>query len=112
MEFIMKVIEKLRKNGVFLDYGEIVRLCEKYRVKELSVFGSSIRDDFSEESDIDFLVSYFDKWDNTLIDMVHLKNELSALVNRRTDIIEKEALENPIRKKIILSTAEVIYAHN
>ena len=108
----MKAIEKLNKNGVFLDYNDIVRLCKKYRVKELSVFGSSIRDDFSDESDVDFLISYLEEMDNTLIDMVRLKDELSELVNRKTDLIEKEAIKNPIRKKIILSTAEVIYAYN
>ena len=107
----MNTIEKLAKNGVFLNYEEVVRLCKKYRVKELSVFGSSIRDDFKEESDVDFLISYLKEWDNTLLDMVRLKNELSALVNRNTDLIEKEAIQNPIRKKIILSTAEVIYAY-
>ena len=107
----MNTIEKLNKNGVFLDYNEIARLCQKYRVKELSVFGSSIRDDFKEESDVDFLISYLEEMDNTLIDMVRLNNELSELVNRKTDLVEKEALQNPIRKKIILSTAEVIYVH-
>ena len=108
----MQTIEKLKKNGVFIDNDELVRLCKKYGVKELSVFGSSIRDDFHEESDVDFLISYLNEWDNTLLDMVRLKDELSVMINRKTDLIEKEALKNPIRKKIIISTAEVIYAYN
>ena len=112
MGYIMQVIKKLEKNGIFLDHVELVRLCKKYKVRELSIFGSSIRDDFREESDIDFLVSYLDEWENTLLDMVRLKDELSVMVNRKTDLIEKEALQNPVRKKIILSTAEVIYAYN
>ena len=107
---IMTAIEKLEKNGLNLNYSDLERLCKKYNVKEISVFGSSIREDFNENSDVDLLVSYVDIWENSLLDMLDLKDELSILLNRKIDLIEKEGLNNPIRKKIILSTAEVLYA--
>jgi predicted nucleotidyltransferase len=38
---------------------EIAKLCEKFQVSELSVFGSAVRDDFRQEnSDIDFLYEF------------------------------------------------------
>jgi hypothetical protein len=46
------------KNGIFFDYNEIVLLCEKYGTNELSIFGSSIRNDFTQNSDVDILVSF------------------------------------------------------
>jgi predicted nucleotidyltransferase len=106
----MNTIEKLRKNGVFVDYDNIVSICEKYFINELSVFGSSLRDDFNKNSDIDILVSFEKNSNITLFDIMELEKEFSDLLNREVDIVEKEALKNPIRKNRILSTREIIYA--
>jgi predicted nucleotidyltransferase len=88
-------MEKLRNNGVFLDYNDIAVLCEKYHIHELAIFGSSIRDDFNAASDIDILVSFDNDSNINLFDLMDL---------------EKDALKNPIRKNRILSTREIIYA--
>jgi len=85
-------------------------LCKKYYITELSIFGSSIRDDFTQNSDIDILVSFEQDSKITLFDIIELENEFSKLVNREVDIVEKEGLKNPIRKNKILSTREIIYA--
>jgi predicted nucleotidyltransferase len=106
----METIEKLRNNGVFLNYDDIAHLCKKYYIHELSVFGSSIRDDFTKDSDVDILVSFDGDSKITLFDIMDLENEFSGLVNREVDIVEKESIKNPIRKNKILSTREIIYA--
>ena len=103
-------MDKLLKNGVVLNYDDTVRLCEKYSVKELSIFGSSIRDDFAPKSDIDILVSFDPNAEITLFDIMELEKELARLLKRKVDIVEKESLKNPIRKNRILSTREIIYA--
>jgi predicted nucleotidyltransferase len=94
----MGTIEKLQKNGVFFDYNDVVRLCEKYSINELSIFGSSIRDDFSQNSDVDILVSFVKTSEITLFDIMDIEKEFSQLLKREVDIVEKEALKNPIRK--------------
>jgi uncharacterized protein len=106
----METIEKLRKNGISLDYKDIVLLCKKYHINELSIFGSSIREDFNQNSDVDILVSFGNKAEISLFDLMDLENEFSKLLKRDVDIVEKEALKNPIRKNRILSTREIIYA--
>ena len=106
----METMEKLRKNGVFFNYDDMVHLCKKYYITELSIFGSSIRDDFTQNSDIDILVSFNKNSGITLFDIMNLEKEFSQLVNREVDIVEKESLKNPIRKDKILSSREVIYA--
>jgi predicted nucleotidyltransferase len=106
----MNTIEKLRKNGIFLEYNDIAVLCKKYHIHELSIFGSSIRDDFNTSSDIDILVSFDNDSNINLFDLMDLEREFSELVKREVDIVEKEALKNPIRKDRILSTREIIYA--
>ena len=106
----METIEKLQKNGIFLDYNDTIKLCKKYYIVELSIFGSSIRDDFTQNSDVDILVSFEQNSKITIFDIIELENEFSKLVNRKVDVVEKEALKNPIRKAKILSTREIIYA--
>jgi len=106
----METIEKLKKNGIFFNHNDIVLLCKKYSINELSIFGSSVRGDFTENSDIDILVSFTKGSEITLFDIMDLEKEFSQLLKRRVDIVEKESLKNPIRKNRILSTREIIYA--
>jgi len=106
----METIEKLQKNGIFLNYNDVIKLCEKYFVVELSIFGSSLRDDFTQNSDVDILVSFEQNSKVTLFDIIELENEFSKLLNRKADIVEKESLKNPIRKNKILAAREIIYA--
>ena len=91
----METVEKLQKNGVFLNYNDVIHLCKKYYIVELSIFGSSIRDDFSQNSDVDILVSFENNLKIILFDIMEL---------------EKESLKNPIRRNKILSTREIICA--
>ena len=106
----MNTIEKLQKNGIFLNFDDVTILCKKYHIIELSIFGSSLRNDFNKNSDIDFLVSFENNSNITLFDIMELENEFSKLLNKEVDIVEKESLKNPIRKNGILSTREIIYA--
>jgi len=106
----MKTIEKLRKNGIFFNYDDMVRLCKKYCVTELSIFGSAIRNDFTQSSDVDILVSFEKDSKITLFDMVELEEKFSQLLNREADIVERESIRNPMRRHKILSTREIIYS--
>jgi predicted nucleotidyltransferase len=103
------IIEKLEKNGIFLNYDDIVHVCKKYCVNELSIFGSSIREDFTLYSDIDILVSFDENSEISLFDIMDMEREFSHLLGREVDVVEKEALKNPIRKSKILTTREIIY---
>jgi hypothetical protein len=95
---------------VQLDREALAAFCQKWRIRELSIFGSALREDFGPESDLDFLVSFEPgaPWD--LFDLVEMKEELETHYGRSVDLVEKEALRNPWRKREILKTREVIYA--
>ncbi|MDP2898236.1 MAG: nucleotidyltransferase family protein [bacterium] len=96
--------------NVKLDREALAEFCRKWRVRELSLFGSAVRDDFGPESDLDFLVS-FDPGTPLDIDwLLDMKEELETLFGRPVDLVEKEALRNPWRKYEILRTRKVIYA--
>lgn len=87
--------------------------CQKWRICEFAVFGSVLRDDFNDESDIDVLVTFADDTRYTLFDLAHMGDELEAILGREVDLIDRRAIEtspNYIRRREILSTFEVIYA--
>jgi predicted nucleotidyltransferase len=90
--------------------GQLVDFCRKWRVRELSLFGSALRDDFRADSDVDLLVSFEPGADWSLLDVVVMQEELSALVGREVDLVEQEALRNPYRRAAILNSKRVLYA--
>jgi predicted nucleotidyltransferase len=95
---------------VQLDRDALAEFCRKWRVRELSLFGSALRDDFGPESDLDFLVSFDPAAPWSLWDLVTMRDELVEMTGREVDLVEKEGLRNPYRRKEILSTREVIHA--
>jgi predicted nucleotidyltransferase len=89
---------------------QIADFCRKWRVRELSLFGSALRDDFRAESDVDVLVSFDPRAEWSLLDLVAMQEELAALMGRDVDLVEEEALRNPYRRAAILSSKRVLYA--
>ncbi|MEI6290509.1 MAG: nucleotidyltransferase domain-containing protein [Chloroflexota bacterium] len=89
--------------------GEIAFFCQRWNISELSLFGSVLRDDFTPQSDVDVLVSFSPAAEISLFDLAQMQIELQGLFKHPVDIIEKEALRNPYRKREILSTARLIY---
>lgn len=96
--------------SIRLDREELERFCRKWRIRELSIFGSALREDFGPESDLDFLVSFEPDVPLDILDILDMKEELEARYGRSVDVVEKEALRNPWRKREILRTREIIYA--
>ncbi len=97
-------------SNLHVDETVIRQFCRKWRIRELSLFGSALRDDFNPQSDFDFLVSFEPEatWD--LFDLIAMKTEMETLCGRPVDLVEEEALRNPWRKKNILETRRLIYA--
>lgn len=88
---------------------QIHEFCQRWKINEMSLFGSVLRSDFHADSDIDVLVSFAGDAEWNLFDYVHMQNELSALVRRKVDIAEKHGLINPYRRHAILSTCQSLY---
>lgn len=84
--------------------------CEHWHVRELSLFGSVLREDFRPDSDIDVLVSFEAEARIGLWDLAQMQIELESIFRRPVDLVEKEALQNPYRRKSILANREVVYA--
>ena len=89
----------------------LVELCRRFNVRRLDLFGSAARGEFKpDSSDLDFLVSFEPDagWD--LWDLVTMRDELIAAAGREVDIVVKEALRNPYRRREILAHREIVHA--
>jgi hypothetical protein len=95
---------------VGIDQAKIAEFCRKWRVKELSIFGSALGEDFGPDSDVDVLVELEEDapWD--AFDWVDMIEDLKGIFGRDIDLVEKTAIRNPFRRHHILSHREVIYA--
>jgi predicted nucleotidyltransferase len=94
------------------DRNLIGEFCRHWKITELSVFGSALRKDFRDDSDIDVLVSFAADADWSLMDHAQMEQELAAQLGRKVDLVSRRAIErssNWIRREDILSTAEPVY---
>lgn len=89
---------------------KIAAFCQRWNITEFSLFGSALRDDFRPDSDVDVLVSIDPRARIGLFEIIDMKLELENMFKRPVDLIEKEGLRNPYRRKEILRTAQVVYA--
>jgi predicted nucleotidyltransferase len=88
----------------------IEAFCRKWRIEELALFGSVLRDDFSSGSDVDVLVTFSPDARVSLLDFVDMKEELQEILHRPVDLVSKGGLRNPFRRHEILNTRQVVYA--
>lgn len=90
--------------------SRIKSLCKEYRVKNFSVFGSVLRDDFSSDSDIDFVVDFNENDPIKYTDLYfQLKDRLEQILKRQIDLIEERGIKNPFFRKEIDESKVVIY---
>lgn len=88
---------------------QIAEVCRRYRVLELSAFGSILRDDFRSDSDVDLLVEFEPGVRHGLFSYLGCQRELSDVLGRRVDLVQKNGLKFMIREEV-LNSARVIYA--
>lgn len=95
-----------------IDREQVADFCRRWKIMELALFGSVLRDDFRPESDVDVLVSFAPDAPWSLWDHVDMEEELSNLLGRKVDLVSRRAVEqsrNWIRRQAILNTAESYY---
>ena len=93
----MNIEETLRDQKRYLQ--------RNFFVKMIGVFGSRVRDDFSQKSDIDILVE-LENGHNDLFNIVRLKHYLEALLSKRVDLVIKNSIKPALRDRIL---GEVMY---
>ena len=98
----MKLIEQHKQ--------KLNKLCMDHHVQQLYLFGSILTDKFNDESDIDMLIqfstidlkNYFDNY-------MDFKEKVESLLNRPIDLVENQAIKNPIFRKVVDREKILIY---
>jgi len=104
-------IKGLKQNNIWICMeleglkGKIIPVLERYDVKRAAVFGSFVRGEQKEGSDIDILVEF--EGEKSLLDLAGLKIELEEALHRKVDVLTYNSL-HPLLKDKILQEQKVI----
>jgi hypothetical protein len=85
---------------------KITDILRRNDVKRASFFGSRVRSELTEGSDVDILVEF--KGKKSLLDLAHLKNELEDTINRRVDILTYKSLHPRLKDRILSEQVPII----
>ncbi len=98
----MKLIEDNRE--------KLTELCDRHKVKELYLFGSILTERFIDSSDIDVLVQFSDiELEKYFDNYVDFKEQLELLFEREIDLVEIQAIRNPIFRRVIDREKKLVY---
>ena len=92
-----------------VDTNMLSEFCRKWNVAELALFGSVLREDFTEDSDVDVLITFEPDTHIGLIAFSGMELELAGIIGRKVDLVTRGGLK-PLIKDSILSQAEILYA--
>jgi len=97
----------IRRKNMTKSLEEIIRaikkrkkvLEERYNVKEIGIFGSYVRGEQTEKSDVDILVDFYELPD--VFDLLKLERSLRGTLKCRVDVVRKQAIRKELRDKIL-----------
>jgi len=87
------------KNDINKIKQKILPILQEYGVEKVALFGSCVREEMEEDSDIDILVEI--KKDISLLDFVGLKQKIEEALGRKVDLVEYDTLKPLLRERIL-----------
>lgn len=94
--------------GIYMD--DVKSLCQKHKVDRCYLFGSAATGQMTESSDVDFLVRFkVSEIRDYFSNYLRLKESLSELLGRNVDLVEEQALKNPILIRSIERSKSLVY---
>lgn len=94
------------KKVLYKYINEINKICKENGIKKLMLFGSTLYDTATDNSDIDFLAEF--KGEKSLFDIIKIKQELEDLLHNPVDLMTSQSL-SPYFRSDVLNEAEIIY---
>ena len=93
-----------------INHQDVAAFCDRWGIREFALFGSVLRPDFGPESDVDVLVSFRPDADWDYWNWPEMLDQLRGIFGRDVDLVVKESLKNPFRRRRILDEHRVIHA--
>jgi predicted nucleotidyltransferase len=91
---------------------KLAQFCRERGIARLELFGSALRDDFRDNSDVDLLATLRADARPTLLDWAEMQEKLAEVFGRSVDLVSRRAIErsrNRYRRQSILSSTLPIY---
>jgi predicted nucleotidyltransferase len=92
-----------------LDPSALAAFCERWGIERLSVFGSILREDFDNDSDVDLLARFRQGRGLSFDSREPMIEEAEALFGRAVHLVDESKLGNPFRRRTILTTRRVVH---
>jgi len=94
-----------------LKTDQLHQLCKQYNVKELYLFGSATSNDFSGDSDLDFIVK-FDRqgFEGAFDQFIDFKHQLEQIYGRPVDLYHFKKFRNSIFQQAVERSKQLLYA--
>jgi predicted nucleotidyltransferase len=89
----------------------INKICKEHLVEQLFIFGSVKTDKFNDKSDVDILIQFSHHVDPALYfeNYMDFKEKMESVLNREIDIVENQAVRNPIFRKVLDREKMLVY---
>lgn len=97
----------MRYHGINISHEAIASFCRRHHIRRLSLFGSILRLDFRDDSDVDVLVE-FDPGHTPGLAFFAMQDELSEMLDRKVDLHTAGSLSKYFRDQVV-AEAEVQY---
>lgn len=97
----MKTLDEIK--NILKSHKEKIK--ERYGVKEIGIFGSYVRGEQTEKSDVDILVDFYELSD--VFDLLRLERSLHRLLNCKVDVVRKQAIRKELRDRVLSEVIEI-----
>jgi predicted nucleotidyltransferase len=96
---------------IYRNIDDINRICKEHQVEQLFIFGSVKTDKFNDRSDVDILIQFSHQVDpaHYFENYMDFKEKMESVLNREIDIVENQAVRNPIFRKILDREKILVY---
>lgn len=85
--------------------GDILRLADQHGARRVRLFGSVVRGEDHDASDLDLLVEMAE--DRDLLDRIGLKQDLEELLGVDVDVVTENALHPVLRDRVLTEAVEL-----
>ncbi len=92
-----EIIEAIKKRKTVLE--------EKYKVKEIGIFGSYVRGEQTEKSDVDIFVDFYELPD--VFNLLKLERSLRGTLKCKVDVVRKQAIRKELRDRILSEAIKI-----
>jgi len=86
---------------IVIPKDKLVEFCQKQHIRKISLFGSVLRDDFTDQSDVDFLVEFESGKVPGYLRLAGMENQLSDLIGWKVDLRTSNELSRYFRQEVI-----------